>query len=126
MTEAGSNKRASIRLVSGESALAALDPGGVELLDADLDGFRSAITRESHTLKCALTDPHLFSGLGNAYSDEILHAARLPDERPPAGRPRALAPAQRELVNLTNDVIVIHQYDNERLQMPSGAHFSGM
>jgi formamidopyrimidine-DNA glycosylase len=77
MTEASSKKRASIRLVSGEAALAALDPGGVEPLDADLDGFRAALTRESHTLKRALTDPHLFSGIGNAYSDEILHAAGL-------------------------------------------------
>ena len=77
MTEASSKKRASLQLVSGERALAALDPGGVEPLEADLDGFRAALMRESHTLKRALTDPHLFSGIGNAYSDEILHAARL-------------------------------------------------
>ena len=77
LTEAGSKKRASIRLVSGEAALAALDPGGVEPLTADLDSFRAALTRENHTLKRALTDPHIFSGIGNAYSDEILHAARL-------------------------------------------------
>jgi formamidopyrimidine-DNA glycosylase len=77
LTEAGSKKRASIRLVSGEPALAALDPGGVEPLEADLVTFHAALTRDSHTLKRALTDPHLFSGIGNAYSDEILHAARL-------------------------------------------------
>jgi formamidopyrimidine-DNA glycosylase len=77
LTEAGSKKRASIRLVSGEQALAAFDPGGVEPLEVDLERFRAALTRESHTLKRALTDPHLFSGIGNAYSDEILHAARL-------------------------------------------------
>jgi formamidopyrimidine-DNA glycosylase len=77
LTEAGSKKRASIRLASGEAALAALDPGGVEPLDVDRDGFHAALTRESHTLKRALTDPHIFSGIGNAYSDEILHAARL-------------------------------------------------
>ena len=77
MTEASSQKRASITLVSGESALAALDPGGVEPLEADLDRFRAALVRERHTLKRTLTDPHLFSGIGNAYSDEILHAARL-------------------------------------------------
>jgi formamidopyrimidine-DNA glycosylase len=77
LTEAGSKKRASIRLASGEAALAALDPGGVEPLDVDLEGFRTALTRENHTLKRALTDPHIFSGIGNAYSDEILHAARL-------------------------------------------------
>ena len=77
LTEAGSKKRASIRVVSGEPGLAALDPGGVEPLEADLEAFRAALTRDSHTLKRALTDPHLFSGIGNAYSDEILHAARL-------------------------------------------------
>jgi formamidopyrimidine-DNA glycosylase len=77
LTEAGSKKRASMRLVSGEPSLEALDPGGVEPLDVGLEGFRAALTRESHTLKRALTDPHLFSGIGNAYSDEILHAARL-------------------------------------------------
>jgi formamidopyrimidine-DNA glycosylase len=76
-TEASSKKRASIQLVSGEAALAALDPGGLEPLDTTLDRFREALTRESHTLKRSLTDPHLFSGIGNAYSDEILHAARL-------------------------------------------------
>ena len=77
LTEAGSKKRASMRLVSGEPSLEALDPGGVEPLEVGLEGFRAALTRESHTLKRALTDPHLFSGIGNAYSDEILHAARL-------------------------------------------------
>lgn len=77
LTEAGSKKRAWIRLASGESALAALDPGGAEPLDVDVDGFRAALQRENHTLKRALTDPHIFSGIGNAYSDEILHAARL-------------------------------------------------
>jgi formamidopyrimidine-DNA glycosylase len=76
-TEASSKKRASMQLVRGEAALAALDPGGVEPLHIDIDAFRGALTRENHTLKRALTDPHLFSGIGNAYSDEILHAARL-------------------------------------------------
>jgi formamidopyrimidine-DNA glycosylase len=76
-TEASSKKRASMRLVRGEAALAALDPGGLEPLGATLDEFHDALMRESHTLKRALTDPHLFSGIGNAYSDEILHAARL-------------------------------------------------
>jgi formamidopyrimidine-DNA glycosylase len=77
LTEAGSKKRASMQLVQGEAALKALDPGGVEPLDITRDEFREALTRESHTVKRALTDPHLFSGVGNAYSDEILHAARL-------------------------------------------------
>jgi formamidopyrimidine-DNA glycosylase len=76
-TEASSKKRASMQLISGETALRTLDPGGLEPLDATLEQFHDALTRESHTLKRALTDPHLFSGIGNAYSDEILHAARL-------------------------------------------------
>jgi formamidopyrimidine-DNA glycosylase len=76
-SEAGSKKRASLTLVRGEDALRALDPGGIEPMDATLAQFREALTRESHTLKRALTDPHLFSGIGNSYSDEILHAAQL-------------------------------------------------
>jgi formamidopyrimidine-DNA glycosylase len=76
-TEASSKKRASLQLVRGEAALRALDPGGVEPLEATREQFHEALTRESHTLKRALTDPHLFSGIGNAYSDEILHTARL-------------------------------------------------
>ena len=76
-TEASSKKRASIQLVRGEAALRALDPGGLEPLDATLEQFHEALTRESHTVKRALTDPHLLSGIGNAYSDEILHAAKL-------------------------------------------------
>jgi formamidopyrimidine-DNA glycosylase len=76
-TEASSKKRASLQLVRGEAALRALDPGGIEPLDASFTEFHRALTRETHTLKRALTDPHLFSGIGNAYSDEILHAAKL-------------------------------------------------
>jgi formamidopyrimidine-DNA glycosylase len=76
-TEASSQKRASMQAVRGEEALRALDPGGIEPLDATLEQFHEALTRANHTLKRALTDPHLFSGIGNAYSDEILHAARL-------------------------------------------------
>jgi formamidopyrimidine-DNA glycosylase len=77
LTEAGSKKRAALHLAVGEAALAAHDPGGLEVLEADLDAFRTALAAESHTLKRALTDPHLFSGIGNAYSDEILHRARM-------------------------------------------------
>jgi formamidopyrimidine-DNA glycosylase len=76
-TEASSQKRASMLVVRGEPAVRALDPGGIEPLDATLEQFHDALTRENHTLKRALTDPHLVSGIGNAYSDEILHAARL-------------------------------------------------
>jgi formamidopyrimidine-DNA glycosylase len=77
LTEAGTRKRASLHLVEGEAALAAHDPGGLEVLDADLPAFAEALRRENHTVKRALTDPRLFSGIGNAYSDEILHRARL-------------------------------------------------
>jgi formamidopyrimidine-DNA glycosylase len=77
LTEAGSKKRASLHVVEGEAALAAHDPGGLEVQGADLDAFRSALTAENRTLKRALTDPRILSGIGNAYSDEILHAARL-------------------------------------------------
>ena len=77
LTEASPKKRAALYVVRGAAALVAHDPGGLEVLDARLDGFRAALQRENHTLKRALTDPHLFSGIGNAYSDEILHAARL-------------------------------------------------
>ena len=76
-TEAGTRKRASLTAVRGEAALRALDPGGIEPLAATEAEFGAALTRESHTLKRALTDPRLFSGIGNAYSDEILHAAQL-------------------------------------------------
>jgi formamidopyrimidine-DNA glycosylase len=77
LTEAGTKHRASLYVVRGAAALAAHDPGGLEVLAATLPQFRAALTRESHTLKRALTDPRLFDGIGNAYSDEILHAARL-------------------------------------------------
>lgn len=77
LTEASTKKRAAIHLVRGEAALQAFDRGGLDLLAADLPAFREALTRESHTLKRALTDPRLFDGIGNAYSDEILHRARL-------------------------------------------------
>ena len=76
-TEASSKKRASMQLVRGDAALHALDPGGIEPLDATREQFHDALTRENHTVKRSLTDPHLFSGIGNAYSDEILHAAKL-------------------------------------------------
>jgi formamidopyrimidine-DNA glycosylase len=77
LTEAGSQKRASLHVVHGEKGLRSLDPGGLEVLGGDLDSFSIALTTENHTLKRALTDPRLFSGIGNAYSDEILHRARL-------------------------------------------------
>jgi formamidopyrimidine-DNA glycosylase len=77
LTEAGSKKRASLHLFSGAAALQAIDPGGIEIFSSDLNSFRIALTRENRTLKRALTDPRIISGVGNAYSDEILHAAQL-------------------------------------------------
>ncbi|MBY0521918.1 MAG: hypothetical protein K2R98_00880 [Gemmataceae bacterium] len=77
LTEAGSKKRAALYVARGEKALAAHNPGGLEAIDADLKAFTAALRRENHTLKRTLTDPRLFSGIGNAYSDEILHAASL-------------------------------------------------
>ena len=77
LTEAGSQKRASLHMASGEAGLAALDPGGMDVMSASLDEFTRGLTVGNHTLKRALTDPHVFSGIGNAYSDEILHRARL-------------------------------------------------
>jgi formamidopyrimidine-DNA glycosylase len=77
LTEAGSKRRASLHVLRGEEALRDIDPGGIEMFSSNLDGFRAALTQENRTLKRALTDPRLISGVGNAYSDEILHAARL-------------------------------------------------
>jgi formamidopyrimidine-DNA glycosylase len=77
LTEAGSKRRASLHVFRGEEGLLSADPGGIEVFSTDLDGFRAALTLENRTLKRALTDPRLVSGIGNAYSDEILHAAHL-------------------------------------------------
>ena len=77
LTEAGSKRRASLHVVRGEEGLHSADPGGIEIFSTDLAGFRAALCEENRTLKRALTDPRLVSGIGNAYSDEILHAARL-------------------------------------------------
>ena len=77
LTEVATKKRASLHVVGSENALASFDPGGLEPMTSSVDSFAAALGKESHTLKRALTDPHLFSGIGNAYSDEILHRARL-------------------------------------------------
>jgi formamidopyrimidine-DNA glycosylase len=77
LTEAGTKRRASLHFVAGEQALSLLDPGGVEVLDSGFEEFAAVLTRRNHTLKRALADPSLFSGIGNAYSDEILHSAQL-------------------------------------------------
>jgi len=90
LTEAGTKRRASLHLVAGEAALAAFDAGGLEVLNADLAAFSRRLKSENHTLKRALTDPRLFSGIGNAYSDEILHRAKLS----PVAMTSALSDAQ--------------------------------
>ena len=76
-TEAGAKRRASLHLFNNEAEMQSIDPGGVDIFAIDLDGFRTALTAENRTLKRALTDPRILSGIGNAYSDEILHAAQL-------------------------------------------------
>ena len=90
LTEAGSKHRASLHLVRGEEALQAMDPGGIDIFASDLDSFREALVAENRTLKRALTDPRILSGIGNAYSDEILHAAQLS----PIAQTRKLKPEE--------------------------------
>lgn len=92
LTEAGAKRRASLHVVRGEDGLRSVDPGGIDVMAADLEGFRAALTLENHTLKRALTDPRVLSGIGNAYSDEILHAAQLS----PLLQTRKLTPPQWE------------------------------
>jgi formamidopyrimidine-DNA glycosylase len=102
LTESGAKKRAALHLVQGEAALAAWDPGGLEVLEADLEAFRETLASESHTLKRALTDPHILSGIGNSYSDEILHRARLS----PFQLTRNLTPEETErLYRATREVL---------------------
>ncbi len=91
-TEAGTKRRASLHVVRGATALSTFDQGGLEAIEADFEAFRERLQRENHTLKRALTDPRLFSGIGNAYSDEILHRARLS----PIALTQKLAPAEVE------------------------------
>lgn len=103
LTEAGSQHRASLHLVAGEDGLRSLDPGGVESLECTFDEFDAALRRENHTLKRSLTDPHLFSGIGNAYSDEILHHARLS----PVALTQKLTEAESQrLFNATRTVLL--------------------
>jgi formamidopyrimidine-DNA glycosylase len=92
LTEAGAKHRASLHVVVGEEGLQSVDPGGIEILDSDLAAFREALTAENRTLKRALTDPRVVSGVGNAYSDEILHAARMS----PVTQTRKLGPEEWE------------------------------
>ena len=103
MTEAGTTRRASIHLIQGETALGEHAPGGLEALETDLATFRAALGRENHTLKRLLTDPRIVSGIGNAYSDEILHRARLS----PVKLSRLLSPEEAErLFEATRSVLL--------------------
>jgi formamidopyrimidine-DNA glycosylase len=116
-TEAGTKRRASLHVVRGEAALSAFDKGGLEAIDADLAAFRERLQRENHTLKRALTDPQLFSGIGNAYSDEILHRARLS----PIALTQKLAPADVERLHAATRSVLTEWTD--RLRAGTGTDF---
>ena len=117
LTEAGTKRQASLHVVAGRAALSQHDPGGIEVLEADLSSFQRALQETNHTLKRALTDPHLFSGIGNAYSDEILHASRLS----PFKQTSALTDAEvRGLYDATRNTLT--QWTS-RLQAEAGDDF---
>jgi len=116
LTEAGTKKRASLHVVRGEFDLQALDAGGIDVFTSDLEAFRSVLTAENHTLKRALTDPRLLSGIGNAYSDEILHAAQLS----PVALTQRLTPDEwQRLYNATRDTLNLW-IDRLRAEAESG------
>jgi len=117
LSEAGSRKRASIHLVAGAEKLVDFDPGGLEVLDSPLEEFAARLTGENHTLKRALTDPHLMSGIGNAYSDEILHAAQL---SPAALTGRLTAEEIARLYEATRSTL---RDWTERLRVETGSGF---
>jgi formamidopyrimidine-DNA glycosylase len=119
LTEAGTKKRASLHVVEGDEELAKLDPGGLEISRATLDEFKTVLTASNHTLKRALTDPRTFSGIGNAYSDEILHAARL--------SPVKLTQRMKddEIQRLYNAVRHTLQDWTQRLREEAGTKFPG-
>jgi len=117
ITEAGTKRRASLHLLQGEAALAAMDPGGIDVFHAALRTFQEALTRENHTVKRALTDPHLFSGIGNAYSDEILHRAKLS----PFSNTRQLKP--EEIQRLFESAKAVLNEWTERLRQQTGDGF---
>jgi formamidopyrimidine-DNA glycosylase len=117
LTEASTKKRASMHIVRGRSALAEFDRGGIEVLESSLEAFRSALLRENHTVKRSLTDPRLFSAIGNAYSDEILHRSRLS----PLKLTRQLT--EDEIVRLHRATISTLQEWIERLRSETGSEF---
>jgi formamidopyrimidine-DNA glycosylase len=116
LTEAGSKRRASIHIVRGEAALREHDRGGLEPLEISLDQFSFALTRERHTLKRTLTDPHTFSGIGNAYSDEILHRARLS----PVQLTTNLSAEESERLYLATQNVLIEWIERLRTETGSG------
>jgi formamidopyrimidine-DNA glycosylase len=117
LTEAGTKRRASLYLLSGQDALDAIDPGGIDVFSIDLDAFRAALTRENRTLKRALTDPRVVSGIGNSYSDEILHAAQLS----PVALTHKLAPGEwQRLFSATRHTI---EFWTRRLLAEAGDDF---
>jgi formamidopyrimidine-DNA glycosylase len=117
LTEAGTKHRASLHVLQGEESLPSIDPGGIDIFSSDLDSFRAVLTVENHTLKRALTDPRLISGIGNAYSDEILHAAQLA----PIALTQKLKPEEWErLFAATRHTI---QYWLDKLQAEAKAEF---
>ena len=117
LTEAGSKHRASLHLFRGEAAVETVDPGGLEIFSSNLSSFRDALTAENRTLKRALTDPRILSGIGNAYSDEILHAAQLS----PIAQTHKLKPAEWErLFRVTRETL---QLWIDRLRAESAARF---
>jgi len=115
LTEAGSKRRASLYLVRGQEALAAHDPGGIDVLGVDLTRFSGVLVRENHTLKRTLTDPRLFSGIGNAYSDEILHRAGLSPfkqtQQLSAGEKERLYAAAREVLSVWTERLLAQAGD---------------
>ena len=117
LTEAGSKRRASLHVLSGEGGLRSVDPGGVEIFDCDLNSFSAALTAENRTLKRALTDPRMVSGIGNAYSDEILHAAQLS----PITLTHKLAPVEWERLFAAARAVLTFWID--RLQAEAGTGF---
>jgi len=117
MTEAGTKRRASLYVVQGREALERHDPGGLEVLNTDLSTFIEALKRENHTLKRMLTDPHVFSGIGNAYSDEILHAARLSPFKQTSGL------TDEEAARLFDATRAVLSLWIDRLQNETGSEF---
>jgi len=114
LTEAGSKRLASLHLLAGREALRAMDPGGIDVLTCDLEAFTARLVAGNHTLKRALTDPHLFSGIGNAYSDDILHRARLS----PLALTRSLSAAEREQLFDAARAVLTEWTDRLREQAP--------